>query len=54
MTPSEDEIYEQIDKAAESEDSGRSRWPGMTYEQGVSATLNWILGNFPEPPMSDD
>jgi hypothetical protein len=27
-----------------------SNYPGMTYEQGIAETLDWILGNSDEPP----
>jgi hypothetical protein len=47
---SEDEIYEQIDKALEND----GRYPGMTYEQGVDAALRWAIGHADEPPMEDD
>ncbi len=31
--------------------SAESRWPGMSYEDGVLATLYWIEGDREEPPM---
>jgi hypothetical protein len=32
---------------------GPSRWPGMTYEQGVEATVLWVTGDSDENPMAD-
>lgn len=32
---------------------GRSRWPGMNYEQGVSETLRWVLGETDDSPTAD-
>lgn len=49
---SESEIHEQIDKATETEE--QSRYPGMNYEQGVRAALEWALGHTDELPMEDE
>ncbi|QNJ55558.1 hypothetical protein SEA_PHINKY_67 [Microbacterium phage Phinky] len=38
----ESEIDDALNDANDSIDEGTSRWPGMTYEQGVAAALNWI------------
>lgn len=45
----DDEIDTILDACLASETAGRSRWPGMTYEQGVSAAIFWLrgLGNNP-------
>jgi len=54
---SDDEIQEQIDKSWGDDEqmvSGASRWPGMTYEAGVRAALEWVLGNEDEAPMEED
>ena len=29
------------------------RWPGQTYEDGVRATLDWVLGFEDHPPLWD-
>ena len=49
----EDEINEQRNLAIEGVDSG-SKWPGMSYEQGVEAALAWLLGDSDDAPMSGD
>ena len=50
--PSEDEMNSQYDKAVDAS-AGGSRWPGMTYEDGVRATLDWVRGDTDQPPMDD-
>lgn len=49
----EKEIEKEIDAADESIHKGTSRWPGMTYEDGVRAALGWVIGEDDERPMSD-
>jgi len=53
MTKTEDEIYDQIDKATETEHN--SKFPGMSYEAGVKNALDWVLGNTitEDLPMDD-
>lgn len=45
--------FEEIDGVlGETIDEGRgSRWPGMSYEQGVEAALLWVTGQTDENPM---
>lgn len=52
MKPNEEEINEVINQCVESEEEGASRWPGMTYEQGVKAAIEWLQG-YGENPMQD-
>ena len=40
----ESEINEVLDKVFESEESG-SIYPGMSYEDGVKAAIEWILND---------
>lgn len=51
--PTEDEIQDQISEALAAQDEG-SRWPGMSYEQGVEAALRWAIGEDDQPPMEDE
>ena len=53
VTRTEEEVNEVIDKTAAQDNEGGSRWPGMTYEQGVRNALDWILGNNDDNPMED-
>jgi hypothetical protein len=34
--------------------SSRSRYPGMTYEEGIIDTLNWITGVTDKAPDEED
>lgn len=47
----ESEIREQIHKALDNMDEGSSIFPGLTYEDGVQASLDWVLGEQDEEPM---
>lgn len=38
------DIDDVLNDAAESEETGRTRWPGSTFEQGVAAGIKWVLG----------
>ena len=29
------------------------RWPGQTYEDGVRAALDWVLGDEEDDPLTD-
>jgi len=46
------EIDDVLDLAMAAEHEG-TKWPGMSYEQGVSAALRWALGEEDENPMED-
>lgn len=50
----EKQIDEAINKCMEQEEKGGSKWPGMTYEQGVSEALRWMTGATDDNPMEDD
>jgi len=47
------EIEEQLNKALDALDTG-SKYPGMSYEEGVSAALDWVIGNIDDRPMDDE
>jgi len=46
--PSKTEVDDVIDQCNQAEIEG-SRWPGMTYEQGVQAALIWVQGDGGNP-----
>jgi len=52
--PTQEQIDEALNAASESMEAGVSKWPGMTYEQGVDATIRWMSGESDESPMSED
>lgn len=49
----EKEINEIIDWAARAEASGRSNFPGMSYEEGVRAALEWVTGQSDDKPNDE-
>ena len=49
----EQEIDDVLNKCDEQEDLGSSKWPGMTYEQGVAQGIRWVLGHWDTNPMED-
>lgn len=44
----EEEINEVLNWAAEAQDDG-SKFPGMTYEDGVKAMYDWLTGDGDRP-----
>jgi len=52
MKPTETETHEQIDIAHCERDNG-SKFPGMSYEDGVIAALEWVLGIVSTKPMDE-
>lgn len=50
----EEEMDEQINLAYESKDEYGSRWPGMSYEDGVIAALSWAKGDEEAEPMEEN
>ena len=52
--PTDKQIEEQWDKASEvAMGALPSRYPGMSYEEGVEAALAWVTGNSDDAPMED-
>jgi hypothetical protein len=51
---SEAEIDELMNMAADAINNGRSRWPGMSYEQGIEDGLQWLFGEINEHPLKDE
>ena len=52
ITRSEDEINDVLNKASEQIDSG-TKWPGMSYEEGVRNAIYWLTGFDDEHPMDE-
>lgn len=50
----EAKIDDVLNAVSEKEDSGRSIYPGMTYEQGVNAALRWATGETEDHPYPED
>ena len=45
----DDEINRVMNWAAEAMEKG-SKFPGMTYEDGVEAAISWLIGDNKDPP----
>jgi len=43
ITKTDVEINDLIQQCMDSESTGTSKYPGMTYEQGIKAALDWIV-----------
>jgi hypothetical protein len=43
--PTSDEIEEVIGNVTDQIAQGGSRYPGMSYEEGVDEALRWVQGN---------
>lgn len=50
---SQAEIDDQLNMAAECLETGRSKYPGMKFEEGVMAMYDWLVGNGADAPMED-
>ncbi len=48
MKPEKKEIDDVLNQAVEAMDAG-TKWPGMSYEDGVEAAIRWMLGDGPNP-----
>jgi hypothetical protein len=47
---SDEEIEDLASRAAERTHQG-TKWPAMTYEEGVRAALDWLMGDVDEDPL---
>ena len=47
------EIDELLNACANSEAEGRSKFPGMTYEQGIQAAIRWMTDKEEINPLED-
>jgi hypothetical protein len=54
MGRTDDEIEDAISAAYDSKDEHGSKWPGMCYEDGVIAALEWIKGDRDDAPMEEN
>jgi len=54
LEKTEEEVDDIVNRCGEQESKGGSKWPGMTYEQGVRAALDWIVGWSDDHPLDDE
>lgn len=47
------EIDKIIERCVECDNNNESLFPGMTYEQGVRAAIEWMTGETNEPPLEE-
>jgi hypothetical protein len=47
----EQEINAVLDDAMDVQETGTSRFPSMTYEDGLATMWNWLVGDESESPM---
>lgn len=51
---SEDAASDQLEEVQVQINAGGSRFPGMTFEEGIAAALRWALGDTDEIPYTQD
>lgn len=51
MKPTEREIDDVLNKCTDMEMQGETAVPGMTYEQGVKAGIEWVAGFTNDNPL---
>lgn len=49
-----DEIDELLNMCADAQNTGESKYPGMTYEQGIEAALMWAFGESDAHPLREE
>lgn len=52
--PTDKEIRDEENEAGIDACDEKCKFPGMSYSQGVSAALRWVLGDEEEPPYTAD
>jgi len=50
----QEQIDDVVNDAYENIEEGTTRWPGMTYEQGVADALQWVNGDREESPFEEN
>lgn len=53
MKPTQAEIDELLDAVSEEINKGSSRFHGMSYEEGIRDTIEWMTGETDEHPYED-
>lgn len=49
----EEEVNNLLNKCSAAEDSGESRYPGMSYEQGIQDAIRWLTEETEPGPLED-
>lgn len=53
MVPTPEQVDAQLNAAQEQVDDGGSKFPGMSYEEGVANALRWAAHGTGDAPMDD-
>lgn len=53
MKPDDSSIDDVLNQCSENIDSGTLRFHGMSYEQGVQAGIEWVIGFTEDDPMPE-
>ena len=48
------EVDDVLNQCVDAEATGASRYPGMIYEEGVRAGIEWVLGQSDDPPFDPE
>lgn len=51
--PTDSQIEDVRDLALDYTTENRTKFPGMTYEEGVEAALSWVMGESSENPLEE-
>jgi len=50
----DDEINDVLNDVSHRINEGGSRYPGMSYENGIEEALQWVLGKSDDHPYKDE
>jgi len=52
----QNEMYEVIGRLLTQLEEGQTKYPGMSYEEGVDEALRWVMGNMDDGgwPFTED
>lgn len=50
---SDEEISAVLDRCSDAENDGKSAYPGMSYEQGITVFYNWLTTKSADPVFED-
>lgn len=50
----EQEIWDLLNQCTKAEETGSSQYPGMSYEEGIKAAIEWLNGNINIHPLNDE
>lgn len=50
---SEEEVDDLSNRVSEVKDTVGTKWKGMTFEDGIRSTIDWLVGDQDEDPLED-